>query len=446
MPQPVEQSRVFQIGFDGRVVPWERHQAERQRSRSEDTRPMNQMERTPQKQKRKRGIKSSPKMVIPPSPQINQEEDTDWDVNVNMDETPLPQVKPGRPNCDLNMEVVEVNIVEVRGGGETEEDTREDTREENTHNLNRRLRPRVPAPRSPPSTTYQASETYACHHCGKGFDKLNNLRVHMLVHSSPRRSPTPDAESGPYTTYSTPDPDETSPYTTYSTPDPTEPSPYTCPQCGKGFIKLNGLRLHMRVHSSSPKPSPPKAKRSPRPTHRPTPRPSLTQDPEPSPYKCHQCGKGFGTLNSLRVHYMHYHSFSGPSNKTKPMPEPAPEYTSSKRKRKNKTKSKQKPGRPAKPTPPPINRDDMPFACEVCGKGFHKMNNVRVHMLVHSGERRYRCQHCPKRFITSNHLKRHQTVHTKAKPYTCPGCGSGFTQLCSLRRHRTQTLCGEEDD
>jgi len=50
--------------------------------------------------------------------------------------------------------------------------------------------------------------------------------------------------------------------------------------------------------------------------------------------------------------------------------------------------------------------------CEVCGKGFVRSDDLRVHRIVHTKERRFMCDECGKSFAKSILLKAHKRSHT----------------------------------
>uniref|UniRef100_A0A3Q2R1C3 C2H2-type domain-containing protein n=1 Tax=Fundulus heteroclitus TaxID=8078 RepID=A0A3Q2R1C3_FUNHE len=80
--------------------------------------------------------------------------------------------------------------------------------------------------------------------------------------------------------------------------------------------------------------------------------------------------------------------------------------------------------------------------CDVCGKVFKYLYEMKIHRRTHTGERPFCCKICSKTFMRSSGLSVHMRVHTGHKPYSCKTCGKTFTQLSSLNYHR-RTHTGE---
>jgi KRAB domain-containing zinc finger protein len=52
-----------------------------------------------------------------------------------------------------------------------------------------------------------------------------------------------------------------------------------------------------------------------------------------------------------------------------------------------------------------------------CGKAFCGVGDLRVHQMIHAGERSYECKDCEKAFRLNYHLTEHQRIHSGVKPY-----------------------------
>lgn len=85
-----------------------------------------------------------------------------------------------------------------------------------------------------------------------------------------------------------------------------------------------------------------------------------------------------------------------------------------------------------------------PYHCTQCGRDFNRMENLKTHLRIHTGERPYTCSVCGVRFRHSGALTRHFRIHTGEKPYACSQCGKTFRNCGGLRFHqRSHTREGQ---
>ncbi|KAM6939514.1 uncharacterized protein FYW49_007421 [Xenentodon cancila] len=77
-----------------------------------------------------------------------------------------------------------------------------------------------------------------------------------------------------------------------------------------------------------------------------------------------------------------------------------------------------------------------PFWCTVCNREFNRMENLKTHLRIHTGERPYTCSVCSKCFRHSGALTRHFRIHTGEKPYICGQCGKSFRNCGGLKFHQ----------
>jgi len=84
-----------------------------------------------------------------------------------------------------------------------------------------------------------------------------------------------------------------------------------------------------------------------------------------------------------------------------------------------------------------------PYSCEICGKRFAWVDNVKKHIdTIHYGQRvLHPCPECDHKSVSKSALAMHiNSVHRRVYAYKCQFCGVGIANLSSLQRHeRTHT-------
>lgn len=128
-------------------------------------------------------------------------------------------------------------------------------------------------------------------------------------------------------------------------------------------------------------------------------------------HQCKICGHSFSRASDLRRHHSHRHRARAVN--------PAKAGSA---------------GRPVKQQlfPPGCS----PYHCNECGRDFNRMENLKTHLRIHTGERPYSCSVCGVRFRHSGALTRHFRIHTGEKPYVCGQCGKRFRNCGGLRFHQ----------
>ncbi|XP_043076478.1 PR domain zinc finger protein 1 [Puntigrus tetrazona] len=85
-----------------------------------------------------------------------------------------------------------------------------------------------------------------------------------------------------------------------------------------------------------------------------------------------------------------------------------------------------------------VHTGEKPHECHVCNRRFSSCSNLKTHLRLHSGERPYVCQQCPASFTQHMHLRLHRRLHAAPHSHRCPRCSRSYTHLCSLRIHLRQ--------
>ncbi len=57
-----------------------------------------------------------------------------------------------------------------------------------------------------------------------------------------------------------------------------------------------------------------------------------------------------------------------------------------------------------------------PHVCQECGRGFTRVDHLRNHTRLHTGEKPYACYYCDQKFVTSQHRSYHLRIHHKGMP------------------------------
>ena len=192
-----------------------------------------------------------------------------------------------------------------------------------------------------------------------------------------------------------------------------------CRICGRAFRRRNNLKNHIAIHLNQKR------------------------------FKCLICGKGFNTSGLLCYHKKHSHGPGNPAKREKIYPckfcgkKFSKQYYVSVHIKGHLNKKEYKCTLCGKEFNARANlkvhlishQSERNHTCEYCGKGFKRRDQMRVHVRCCLNMRTYQCTECEKRFNSSTALVSHTAVHRSGKDFTCEYCGKAFKRLGGMKNH-----------
>ncbi|XP_013191867.1 zinc finger protein 585A [Amyelois transitella] len=79
--------------------------------------------------------------------------------------------------------------------------------------------------------------------------------------------------------------------------------------------------------------------------------------------------------------------------------------------------------------------------CSVCFKTFANPNNLKRHMMIHSGVREFECDICSKRFHQKITMQVHRLTHIN--PFACNQCDKTFENKVEMNAHKESDECSK---
>ena len=199
-------------------------------------------------------------------------------------------------------------------------------------------------------------------------------------------------------------------------------APHLCELCGMGFIQKTALQDHMKIHKEETMAEVFKEK-----IDKEEIRAKVYKQGEI--YSCSECEFAFNFETNLRKHIQKVHLI--PDVKVKQNDVKVQEKKSMQCDlcgkgfaSVNSLKLHKK-----------LHSGDKPFVCLVCGEAFVVKAQLQYHARLHTGEKPFVCPTCEKGFVSKLGLTQHIRTHTGDRPYICTICDKGFAQSAHLKRH-----------
>ncbi|CAL8139591.1 unnamed protein product [Orchesella dallaii] len=286
-------------------------------------------------------------------------------------------------------------------------------------------------------------KVHSCKSCPISYTTLDRLLLHMKNHNRSKRLQCPECDVVPFNSLN-------ALYRHCAVDHRDLKQMFDCPSCDQSFVALNFLNYHInKVHRTFDT----NGETCPRCTDGQL---FYTKEVLDKHFKkehtwkskrqhqCDQCERAFGLACELKTHILKHHEgvrFPCPHCPS----HYADRYTLDMHLKIHTGECQlrcpecgkefyQKSGLTKHMSVHEVLPNNPTCVCEICGKELYSDGQLKTHIRSHK-ERKHECLDCNRKFKRLDHLKSHSRIHTGERPFECEVCKKGFNRRDIMRVH-----------